>query len=126
MTETEEQLLQIAAVSAYAVYSACLVGNPAPKVQSLLAALEDLRPGDWVLEISAGCWRDPENALGRLLRIDWEPVRPAEPEFGETAAPTEQVVYLETLAGQEFRWHNARFIRVFSNWEDLRAAQGDR
>ncbi len=124
MTKTEQQLLQIAAVSASAVYSACIVGNPAPKVQSMLAALEELRPGDWVLEISAGRWRDPENALGRLLRLTWEPVRPAEPELGETEAPLERIFYIETLDGREFRWHNAHFIRVFATWEELCEAQG--
>ena len=126
MTEIEKQLLKIACVSAYAVWIRCLVGNPCQSTKWVYEAVANPRPGDWVLEVSAGRWRNPEDALGKLIRVAEEPVRPAEPEYGETEAPTETIYYIETLDGREYRWYNCHFIRVFADWDELRAVEDGR
>jgi hypothetical protein len=105
-------------VTAYNLYSACLVGNPAPFVARLYEQMKSPQSGDVVLEVSTIYDESRTGTrLGRLVRVAAEPVftatewaegggRPDEP------IPTERVWYIALDGGREFRWTNATFIRV--------------
>jgi hypothetical protein len=95
-------------VSAYAVYQATLVGNPAPVVQRMQDALLNPRLGDLVLEITTrGMDHTKGDRLGYLIS--------GTDPYGARV--------IRTLDGREVKWDNAEFIRVFESFEGLRQAQ---
>jgi hypothetical protein len=116
-------LVELLRVSAYELYRATLVGDPCEYVRMLGEELRNPRPGDLVLETST-FWmknRDPLEGIGRLLRIELEPIvlKEQAEEYGYTDGeeiPKHRVFYvaLEFDDGREYRWHNASFIKVSS------------
>jgi hypothetical protein len=127
--------LRLVAVLGYNLYSATLVGNPAPFVERLSRRIRDPQPGDLVLEVSTITRQlraDPFDAcgLGILRRVADEPAFTKEEHDEEQAAlaaaipdepyepepydpPLERVQYIDRLDGSgEFRWHNAEFIAI--------------
>lgn len=130
--EVNAELRRLIACNAYAAYLNTLVGNPAPRIAEEGERTRAPQPGDVVLETST-IWRwhdDPGPALGVLLRDVREPIYSREefdamhaegdywdnPDEDYEILPTEQIFYVRPLDGsvEEFRWHNATFIRVHS------------
>lgn len=118
-------LMRLAEISAYNLYLATLVGDPAPRVKKIGDRMRAPVPGDLVLEIST-IYREGGRyesrvgeRLGRLLRVVREDVYTAEVWYGRECGaqpgepiPTERVWYIELADGREYRWHNASFIAV--------------
>ena len=106
----ENLSLYLLAVSAKNVYTACLVGNPAPIVATLYEQVKNPRVGDMVLEVSSYFCIEREwqkckgvshakKAIGRLLKIE------KDDELGITYE-------LELLDGSKMLWSNCMFIRI--------------
>lgn len=71
------------------------------------------KPGDWVWESSTAYWEDRAwNAVGKLLRVEQEPIAMEWDEDKDGPRPTERVWYIELLDGRESRWVNAEFLKV--------------
>lgn len=118
-------LMRLMEISAYNLYLATLVGDPAPRVKKIGDRMCAPVPGDLVLETST-IYREGERyesligcRLGRLVRTAREDVCTAEQwydhEGGEASGepiPTERVWYIEIADGREYRWRNASFIAV--------------
>lgn len=113
-------LLRLLCVNAYRLYTATLMGNPSKSTRQLQETLTTLRPGDLVMEITTiGNAERDQHRLGRLLRVEWRPAR-REPDDGERVEDIPKYRYwiIETLAGDEYTWENATFIRVLDTpWE---------
>ena len=125
---------RLACYGAYAAYMATLRGDvPAGSHQNF-----DPIVGVPVVEISTmGMWDDARdfppdrahlkdvlNCIGTLEKIAMEPIWTPEQwkEMGESESDpisTQKAWYIRTLDGREFRWENARFIRV-PNARDFR------
>lgn len=118
----QEQLIRLIEINAYGVYTGML-GNFSAFAKSLYERIKAPQIGDLVLEISTLRHASHDgNRLGQLLRDVREPVF-TQVQIDEFAAngedttdpyfsQTERIVYIQTLDGREFRWHNADFIAV--------------
>ena len=115
--EATRGLMRLAEVTAYNHYLACLVGNPAPRVEAALKRMTAPHVGDLVLEISTIYLPGRTGTrMGRLARIAEEPMyAPEEWDEGDGPIPTERVWYVELPDGREFRWVNANFIAVLTD-----------
>jgi hypothetical protein len=112
-------LARLVEVSAYNLYLATLVGNPAPITRQVHDRIRNPRVGDLVTETST--IYDPARTAERLGRLD----RIArEPEFGADEwdeategrpAPLETVYYITTLNGESRRWNDCEFIAVLTD-----------
>lgn len=128
-----EELAGLIGIAAYNAYGAVLVGDPAPVTEALYKRMQDVRVGDWVVEQTTilmtgnsgarhGHYRKAIDAVGKLLRITQEKVDFGDPSFVWNEAeegrphPTEKCFYIQTLDGREFRWTNASFISVPSEY----------
>jgi hypothetical protein len=105
--------------------SCCMVGNPAPAVRAFYERIRDPRPGDWVMETTTlgGAPRevvglrpipadDYTRRVGRLKTVCREPYPSWDEEREGEPAPTEEVFYVESLAGELVRWVNASFVAI--------------
>lgn len=102
--EDQCELIWLLAHSILAIHSACLVGNPAPKVKEMYERMSHPQPGDVVLETGT-CWRAdwPERALGRLIRIERGPN-----EFEDTYVVASMYFADRAITN----WQNASFIAL--------------
>lgn len=93
------------------LYSA-LLGNGTPRQLHSSLWMEEIRPGDTVVELSTGTLANEQwaKAIGVLLRVEDEPIVG---EDGKPAADgaTERYWIVDTDDG-EVRWFNARFVRI--------------
>jgi hypothetical protein len=127
MKKTEAELEQIAraiGVSNYLAYTASISGQHGA-ARELYDRMKDVRVGDMVIEITtilmsvAGKhYRPALDAVGHLVKITREKIVFSDPDFvwneeeeGQPH-PTEKCTYVKTLDGREFRWTNASFISV--------------
>lgn len=126
ITMKRERVVKLAchiAVSAIVAYDNALAGN-APNQRRAMERLSSPWFGDLVVEITTFFRTDrPKlDAVGWLLRKTQEKIDFGDPGFvwDEAAEgrphPTEEVVYIETLDGREFRWTNAKFIAIPGEW----------
>jgi hypothetical protein len=135
--------LRLIAINAYGAYRNTLVGNVAPAVKRQFARTSNPVVGDTVLEVST-IWKwakysdeapaEQYPGIGVLLRIAAEPCITQEQldemhSLGDyfkhaeetlSDVPKETVYYIEPLDGSvpEYRWTNARFIRVLTSLDD--------
>lgn len=101
-----ERLIEILA---YRLYQASLNGTA--NGEALRKDMEAIALGDLVLEISVIYKTKITHRLGRLIKIEQEPICSKEEWGSEEPIPTEDV-YVILAHGQECRWHNAHFIKV--------------
>jgi hypothetical protein len=110
-TAKMQRLLEI---TAYNLYMATLVGNPAPRVKQLYDRITKPQVGDMVLETST-IWMEDRNGtrMGKLLRVVREPMYTDE-EWSEMREPIplDTFWYIELPDGSEFRWYNCGFIAI--------------
>lgn len=111
------------------LYGSTLRGQQCGKDRETQREMTDLRYGDLIVEqtagrmAAAGKYTEAANCVGILEEVAWEPVQFSDPDFvwdekaEGTPHPTERIVYIRTLKGIRFRWHNASFIRVPSSAE---------
>jgi len=127
MNKSKQELEEIAraiGISTYLAYTTTLVGNPAPITTEYRDRVKDVRVGDMVVEVTTilmsvtgGHYRAALDAVGHLVKITQEPVVFSagfvwdEKEEGRPH-PTETCTYIKTLDGREYRWTNASFISV--------------
>jgi len=135
-------LLKLVAINAYAAYCNAMT-NRAPQYAAQFLRTSEPEAGDVVLEVSTvfrskDAYEPIEGqfaSLGILLRKVQEPVVSAErlaemhaegdyfksPEETLDQIPKEVIYYVRPLDGSvpEFRWSNARFIRVLSKLADI-------
>jgi hypothetical protein len=92
------------------------LSSRAPAYGGRWRRLQEPRPGDLVAEVSTLYRDNAIDAVGRLTRVQQDPV-----DYGEGADPwdeaaegrphpTETVYYIRTLDGREMRWTNAKFV----------------
>lgn len=120
---TSDQLLRLLVENAYLVYDSCMVGNPAPKIAERYEAIANPKPGDLVLEVTAGIPRSSgvwdREAIGYLEKVTTERIDALADEKWDEAAegrpcPTEDCWYVRSLAtNTPTRWVNCRFIKVY-------------
>lgn len=117
-----EQIARAIVLSNYHAYVNTLVGTAPQCVHDLTNRYRDIRPGDFVIEITTALMfdrgRSSLDAVGQLLRITQEPADFGDPEFiwneeeEGCPHPTERCTYIRTFDGREFRWTNASFISI--------------
>lgn len=128
MKTSKEELEQIAraiGISNYLAERAVLVGNPAPVTQGHYERMKDIRVGDLIVEkttilmsICGKHYRPALDAVGHLVKITQEKIVFGDPDFVWNEEeegkphPTETCTYIRTLDGREFRWTNASFLSV--------------
>ena len=137
---TKNELIDLLCINAYAVYTACLVGNPCKKVEDMMtfqlghpieewSSKEKLHPGDLIMEISSlGMSQDNSNRIGYLISDQQEPSHSDE-EWNNDAElrkgwdnerPHDRYVRIKRLSdGEEQRWENCNFIRVFTTMDEV-------
>jgi hypothetical protein len=134
---TKNELIDLLCVNAYAVYNACIVGNPCKKVEDMMTfqngnpdfRREQLHPGEMVMEISSIWNRWNNNRIGYLIS-DQDEYRYTDEEWNNDAElraewdnerPKQRYVRIKRLSdGEEQRWENCQFIRVFTVLDELR------
>lgn len=127
--ETPTELVKLLAWATLELWDACVVGNPAPRVQEIYEEMSNPKPGDIVLEISSAGQREwPQGKhLGRLL-LRCKAMPRTEEEWTEAEGAGDWKMdsrrgygpywYVDPLDGsQRRRWSNAQFIRVPSAQE---------
>jgi hypothetical protein len=134
--------LEALASAAHMLYSATLVGNPAPIVQRYYEWMKRIVPGALVIETSTFYRQTPvsrSDTIGIVEKIEDLMVcrhEQADPNLercekctGEEDAEgngyrwREHFVWLRTQRGRH-RWYNASFIRIPRSLDDYREAEG--
>jgi hypothetical protein len=139
-------IIRMLAKVGHELYMSQLIGNGPPSMTRRWKRMEDVKPGDIVIEVSTGGWwrRDTtstgdrdyicaENACGILEKVTQEPFprEDGEPPWDEKEEgrpePLERVFYIKRLHYTDdsapFRWTNARFVTVlpvggWAKWDD--------
>ncbi len=127
MDKTEQELEDIARAIGVASYLAhtAIIGAQHKNARDLYERMKDIRIGDIVVEITtilmsvAGKHHRPAlDAVGHLVKITQEKIVFSDPDFVWNEEeegkphPTETCTYIRTLDGREFKWTNASFISV--------------
>jgi hypothetical protein len=85
---------------------------PSPRGVAMMRDMDNPKPGDLVLEVSALTWVRKESphtdCLGRMVLKRSEFV----PHKDEPGGYHDNFTYIETLDGRLFRWSNCRFIKL--------------
>lgn len=122
-----DRLLYLLALNGWTAWGLAISAHGSPKGREAFDRIRHPQVGDLVLEVSTVYgWKSksasPGSALGKLLRIEQEPVSTPEVWEGPEPIPTEQVYYIEPLDGSlaEARWTNARFIALMSESLEVR------
>jgi hypothetical protein len=106
---------QLLATQTSRLWSATLVGNAPPGVVKLREEMQNPRPGDYVLELSAMIRnilaKTIRESMGRLLGVRNEFVPFEEEEGGYY----ENYTYIEGFDGRLHRWWNCQFIKIIDN-----------
>lgn len=111
---------------AYVLYSATMVGDPAPKVADMYRRISNPVPGDLVLETSS-FRRGEMKAFGILLAKrdeywhtdeQWEEDLADGAYYASDTRPTEDIWYVQYGPNPDdiCRWHNCSFIMVPTEW----------
>lgn len=84
-----------------------------PEMKALYEEISTPALGDLVLEVTSlhAAWAKGQR-LGRLRRIEQEPMRGSDDPDCNVFGMKEPAYYIELPDGREFRWTNARFIKV--------------
>src|SRR5215467_7263934 len=101
--------LRLLAVSGFRYYLATLEAEPASRLAKERAQLQELHPGDWVMEIST-IWdaRSDFDRIGRLILVRDELVSSADEPWAAQnddagSVIRERFTYIERLDGTMFR-----------------------
>ena len=135
---TKQELIDLLCINAYAVYTACLVGNPCKKVEDMMTFQnggdwdekhERFNPGEMVMEISSIRNENNGHRIGYLISDqdeyrytdeDWSNDAELRAEWGNER-PKQRYVRIKRLSdGEEQRWENCQFIRVFTTLDEVR------
>ena len=110
-TPGASEVLALLCINTYNLYVSTLVGNPCLSTKTLGELIKNPQVGDLVMETSTIYDRArDEHRFGNLLRIEMRPWR--ESEGPDDVPPLHPFYVIESLAGGEYTWENASFIRV--------------
>ena len=121
--------------SVMALWKACLCGNPTDRQSEIYDLMKSPKVGDFVLENSSGflatrAWRNGNKqdaidhikcmfgTLEEITREEYELSDEARKEYldNDEEIPTEKIWYITNLHGVRYRWHNADFLKVPSDY----------
>lgn len=137
MNKKAEVLANMLSHAAHMGYRLTLGGVP-PWMVAVGKRMREIQIGDLVQETSTYYGRGGYAAsmrLGRLLRIEQEPIAMEWDEKEDGPTPLERVYYIKGLDGVEHRWTNASFVAIpEADWErsvvvdedEVRRFQGQR
>lgn len=112
------RLVDLLRLSAYLLYKNSLYVGP-KCTETTFEELYNPKVGDLVMEITTYGMRNPIEGIGRLMKIESEPIYKTKEEqikdgWLENENPT-QIVYTLSLIfddNREYRWTNCKFIKV--------------
>lgn len=121
--------------SVIALWSSVLCGKQTEKQSKIYNYMKEVKIGDFVFESSSGflavkAWNAGNkqeaadhlrNMFGTLEEISYEEFKmddKTKKEYVDSGEkiPVEKVYYIKNLHGIRFRWHNASFLRVPSEY----------
>jgi hypothetical protein len=122
----KDQLIKVIEQTALLVWNLSI--GPTPRQKSVMAYLDDLQPGDLVLEVTSQALKSMDGKrFGKLLKFGREPIH-TNGEWEELVTggidqwfgsrPTQMIYHIETPDGETVRWENARFIRVMGTFQE--------
>lgn len=113
----KEDLISLLTVIGYGLYSANLNGTG--RGLTMHRWHSQVSPGDLVLEVTSMLREDDRKRIGRLVRVEMEPIhtdkewKRVSKDWEGQPRPMERVYYVSTLCdGSECRWTNASFVRL--------------
>jgi hypothetical protein len=117
-----EQFARIIWQATMAAWDLCLGGHDWPAKKEMRERMKFPRPGDMVVEASAGLRKlDCAMAVGWLVREAREPIEVDEWNVEEDGPiPLEKVVYITAIDGRDARWVDCEFFQVptYPGWWD--------